>query len=304
MFILLLSSNNGASSNSNSEKSFPNCKFKFGTFYGRVPGFDYSVVDYIALWLGDLKFKEGITDMLELCVNYNKTPVVYAYFIAFMSRDMWGLQDCNVGVPSLCQLGAAYVRTYRQLIISNYNNYSAKIANIIGKDREMIWLIEPDFWQYYGRSEQINGTLNGTYMRELFDDMASTIKSNLPNAIIAWNISPWLSNESMTTYWEFFKTSPYINFAYTSGGFSTPYTTIRPHQQTWAFMRSLTNLSVISDTGYGVAGNSTGYNPSWDDYTNLTERIKNGVISITQADPIIDWGNTLTVLRHILPDLC
>ena len=52
----------------------------------------------------------------------------------------------KVGTPSLCQQGANFIRQSSAQIISNYQSQSLSIAQIIGRNTETIWLIEPDFW--------------------------------------------------------------------------------------------------------------------------------------------------------------
>jgi hypothetical protein len=80
-------------------------------------------------------------------------------------------------------------------------------------------LIEPDFWQYYGdKTTQIGGALSGPQMRSLFDQIVQAIKKNLPNAAISWDISAWIGQAGMTTWWGFFSNSKDINFIHTSGG--------------------------------------------------------------------------------------
>ena len=85
----------------------------------------------------------------------------YGYIIAFMARDEWGLKDCDVGTPSLCERGSDYIRENRAKIVAKYKNYAAETAKTIGRNAESIWLIEPDFWQYYGDNKQQNGVLSG-----------------------------------------------------------------------------------------------------------------------------------------------
>ena len=59
---------------------------------------------------------------------------------------MWGLQDCDVGSPNLCERGSEFIRSKRAEIIAKYKHYAAETANMIGKNSDMVWLIEPDFW--------------------------------------------------------------------------------------------------------------------------------------------------------------
>lgn len=64
--------------------------------------------------------------------------------------------------------------------------------------------------QYFRNSsndqwKQINCPLSGQYMKQLYTDYIRVIKRNLPNALISWDISPWLSEKEMTEYWNYFK---------------------------------------------------------------------------------------------------
>ena len=80
-----------------------------------------------------------------------------------MARHEAGLQDCDVGTPSLCQRGAKFIRDNRQSIVNKYSHYAKETAAIVGTSSRMVWLIEMDFWQYYGDSHQQGGALSGIY---------------------------------------------------------------------------------------------------------------------------------------------
>ena len=138
--------------------------------------------------------------MLKLAVSLKKIPVFYGYVIAFEARNILGLQDCNVGTPNLCQQGSQFIRDNTARILERYDYHSANIASYIGTNGFCIFLIEPDFWQYYGdTSTQQGGALTGPQMRQLFDQIVSKIKKNLPNAAISWDISAWIGQEGMKT---------------------------------------------------------------------------------------------------------
>ncbi len=80
-----------------------------------------------------------------------------------MARHEAGLQDCDVGTPSLCQRGAKFIRENRQKIVDKYSHYAKETAAIVGTKSRMVWLVEMDFWQYYGDTHQEGGTLSGTF---------------------------------------------------------------------------------------------------------------------------------------------
>jgi hypothetical protein len=230
--------------------------FKFGAAYGSASNFP--VVDIMSQWAGygsDFGLDPGSHgQMLQTCKNNNKMPAFYAYFIAFMGRQLWGLQDCDMPGKNLCEKGAEFIRQNRAKIVSAYANFASQAAQIIGSNRQVLWLIEPDFYQYYSDQRQENGVLSGSYMRSLFDDFALAIKKSLPNAQISWDISPWASESQMRQWWGFFRDSPNINYLHTSGGSAQPNADAIfnfPTSLTYSFMNKLTGKKIIADTGYG-----------------------------------------------------
>ncbi len=139
----------------------------------------------------------------------------------------------------------------------------------MGKDRECIFLIEPDFWQYYGHSTQKRGSLSGAYMRALFNDMVKEIKTALPKAIISWDISAWIGVTGMRNWWGFFRDHPEIKFVHTSGGQVVYFVTflfftiskysflkargdlaeIKPGELKWREVSQITGKRIIADCG-------------------------------------------------------
>ena len=65
-------------------------------------------------------------EMLRKCKELNKIPVFYAYVIAFEARNAWGLKDCNMGHPNLCERGSQYIRENRARIVERYDHHSSK----------------------------------------------------------------------------------------------------------------------------------------------------------------------------------
>jgi hypothetical protein len=142
-------------------------------------------------------------------------------------------------------------------------------------------------------------------MRAFFDDIVKAIKAELPNARISWDISAWLSESAMRTWWGFFASSTDIDYLHTSGGQSYPNSpTIKPNELRWSFLSALTGKRIIADTGYGVAGAGTGHIDAYDDVNNLKARITDGVIAVSQANFKNNWGPTLSVVRPQLPKFC
>jgi len=283
---------------------FPNCQFRFGAEF-KGGDKDYSHLDYISIWIGYDDW--GMVDMLRTAVRFKKMPLFYGYIIAFMARQLWGLQDCDhpdPNVPKLCYKGSEFLRVKKWDVVMKYKFFATETAKIIGRDTEMVWLIEPDFWQYYGDQHQEGGPCTGQFMRQFYEDVAFAIKGELPNARISWDISAWIGEQGMRTWWGFFASSPYVDYLHTSGGQSQPYMNYKPGELTWSFLSQLTGRKIIADTGYGVIGASQGHTYAWDELDNLKWRQQDGVIAITQANARWDWGGHLSYLRQNLPKFC
>jgi hypothetical protein len=67
----------------------------------------------------------------------------------------------------------------------------------------------------------------------------------------------------MRQWWSYFASAP-IDFIHISGGNArADIAQIKPNELTYRFMNQLTGKKILADTGYGVAGNSTGHNHAW-----------------------------------------
>ena len=255
---------------------WPGCQLKYGRDWDGE-GKNYGVYDYITFWIGANSCDNGkccvtgahCTDyndgwegvMLRTAKQLNKPVVLYGYIIAFEARVNEGLYDCNdpinPGPPNLCTNGAQFIRNRRQLILDRYELHSGKIADIMGTSATTIFIIEPDIHQYLDgtRNNQVGGPLSGQYIRSFFDDIVKSIKKNLPNALISWDVSPWISEQDMREWWGYFNGAQ-IDFINTSGGGNRGESEMIQgwHGLTWKFMNQLTGKKMIADCGYGVVG--------------------------------------------------
>ncbi len=194
--------------------------------------------------------------MLTETTQANKIPIFYSHMIASEAFLLKNLHECNTGAkPNLCQHGAQFLRTHREHILNRYLHYALSIADKIGRSAFCVFLIEPDFYQYYGSAEQKGGAVTGEEMRSLFDEIAKIVREHLPNAAISWDVSAWLSEEEMTKWWSYFSNSTQIDFVHTSSGESrADIEEVQVGQLKWKFISELTGKRIIADTGYGEKG--------------------------------------------------
>lgn len=273
----------------------------------------YKGVDYIAVWLGDNDFYNAFeARMVDMCIEINATPMIYGYVIAEFGKDM-GLKDCDIakeGEPSLCTDGASLIRNYfADSVLYRYKEYAEGLRDQIEINHEMdpntfesIWLIEPDFYQYsQSSSEQNNvkqndGGIPDAEMGALFAEIVSVIKTYLPAAKIAIDISPWALDQA--GWYANFDMS-LVDYASTSGGRSLfGSDKIKSgNKATWAGIATITGKPILADAGYDAGGEGTGHAEGWDRVDNIRARAADGVIGVMQMDAALDYPSRLDTIR-------
>ena len=288
------------------------CRFAFGTaFVG--PHHDYGEVDHLSVWLGQAEgggvaFNDDWNGAaLRVAKQLGATPVFYSYLIASLARQHAGLEDCDVGHPplTLCARGAAFVREQLKLILAAYESFARESASVGGRSLRVVWLLEPDIHQYSatGGVTQEGGGLPQLFMVELLRNITVLVRRHLPNAEFSMDISPWVTDQR--AWLVPFLEGVDLSFMHTSGGRTDAHSErIRiTDPTTWFEIHQISGLGLIADTGYGVAGESTGHDRSWDSVTNLGARVRDGVVALTQANPSPTWLHGLNRLRSQLPAL-
>lgn len=268
------------------------CSFNFGMHWDKGPSFPEEV-GYVTIWTNQ-GFDDGYHgSMLNGLKNTTKTPVFYGYLIAKTS----GLGDCDVsGSNNLCTDGANYIRRNMPKIVQAYGSFAQNAARYWGTQRQIVFLIEPDFYQYFQSSNQNGEPLPFDSARVIMDQIHDKVRQSLPQAEFSFDISPWVSQR---TWFGAFDTASFT-WANTSGGRTQGGSTkIRTENTlTWSAAAATLNRGIIADVGYGVGGgpDQTGIS-AWNDLTNLNARIADGVVAITNSLADYSWGNTLKTLR-------
>ena len=154
--------------------------------------------------------------------------------------------------------------------------------------------MEPDYFQY-ASSDQEGGGLSYTALATLMHELVGIVKNQLPNAVISMDISPWADQKA---WFGALQLSDFTYINTSGGGTEANSSKIRnANPTTWSGLYNLTGKHIIADDGYGAGGNSIGHDASWDAVSNLNARIADGVIAITQANPINNWGSTIAKIR-------
>jgi hypothetical protein len=281
-------------------KVWSQCRFHFGTIDSKAksnPALIKELDMFTPGWIG----QSDSFDMKYLCDEAASpfggvVPAMVAYVIAFTARRDQGLQDCNVsGTTNLCKYGATYIRGHKDRILTNYATYAKGFAQACGISRPLIWMMEPDYYQYSvgGDAQALSAKEAGEFMTQI----VATVKQNLPNAVFSLDVSPWMPNNGRDWYSNF--TMGDFTFVNTSGGGTDANNAkIRSvNAMTWAGVRMVTGKPILADTGYGAAGASAGHDALWDAVANINARIADGVVSITQYNPNSNWASTISQIR-------
>lgn len=286
--------------------AFSTCRFHFGTDETKAKSNSALMqqVDYLTGgWIGTSE-TFNLQDYYNLAKTNGKVPVNHTYIIAFAARRDQGIQDCNVSqTNNLCQSGTQYIRDNRQKILNIYASFAKGVNSIMGSSPS-VWLMEADFTQYT-LSTQKNGGFTYEEAGQLMTDIINTVKSNAPSALFSIDISPWHD-----TTWQksWYSKMPMSQFSYihTSGGSSRGDTEFISDSwsnalPTWKWTYKTYGKPIFADAGYGVGGAGTGHDSRWDNITNLSNRIKDGVVGVAQVNPASDWASTISKIRNSLP---
>jgi len=268
------------------------CSFNFGMSWDKGPSFP-DEVGYVTIWTNQ-GFDGGYHgSMLNALKSTNKTPVFYGYLIAKTS----GLADCDVATgASLCSEGANYIRRNMGKILNAYGSFAQSAAQIWGTQRQIVFLIEPDFYQYFQSGQQGGDPIPQDSAKLIMGQIHDKVRQYLPQAEFSFDISPWISQK---LWFARFDTADFA-WGNTSGGRTQGGDAkIRSENTlTWAAASSSMNRGIIADVGYGVGGGADNAGiASWNDAANLNARIADGVVGITNTLADYSWGNTLKTLR-------
>jgi len=244
-----------------------------------------SFVNFVSVWIGS-EPQGGLGGACNGCQSIKRTgatnaiPVYYAYIIAFQGHSA-GLGDCNLDSSgNLCTDGAQLIRDKRSTILSIYANY-AKMTHQVWPTKPLLWLLEPDFIQYTGKSQK--NPLSLTELGQLAGDIICAIKSNMPNASVAINHSSWIRDPQRT---QFFNAMPMsiVDAVYTTGlgnvagGYINMGDSYMRPDGTYASLHTLTKKPIFVDTSFGVTAMADTWSTAPLD--TLNARIADGVVAV------------------------
>jgi hypothetical protein len=283
------------------------CAFSWGiNDTGKAPP---SFVNFVSVWIGS-EPQGGLGGVCNGCQSIKRTsttnavPVYYAYIIAFQGHNS-GLGDCNLdNGANLCTDGAQMIRDRRSTILSIYANY-AKMTHQAWPTKPLLWLLEPDFIQYSGKSQK--NPLSLTELGQLASDIICAIKSNMPNASVAINHSSWIRDPQRAQYFAAMPMSV-VDAVYTTGlgnvagGYINMGDSYNRPDGTYASLHALTKKPIIVDTSFGVTAMADTWSTAPLD--TLNARIADGVVAVNVNPMPGTYQTSIATLAPKLSSTC
>jgi hypothetical protein len=292
------------------------CKFAWGA---PSSGTNYSTLNFVSTWVGDesngglqswsatatntgqsSQTACGDCALVESVANSNSMVVFYAYFIGFQACKVGRFCDCNTSSPpNLCTNGAQWIRDNRDIIVNAYGQY-AKAVYAKSPNKSVIWWLEGDFIQYtYNKSGQQTNALTYAEAGQLARDITCAIKANEPNAVVAMNHSPWISDDQARGFWGA-QPLEVLDLIWVQGpGDSDTLTnsgTYNANTANYSWLHSFTGKKIMAETSF--AGNGAADRWSTTTAANVNARIANGVIAVHVNSPASSYPAAYAALNN------
>jgi len=304
---------------------FADCRFAWGGIDNGASGVS-SFADFSAFWVG-FEPNGGLASASATATNNrcdgctvasrlatgNAMLVYYAYFIGYQAclLNGAGFCDCNNDNTTngkgdghtLCTDGAQWIKTNRALLINMYAQYAAK-TYAASRNKPVIWWLEGDFEQYTVTGTQTSA-LTMAELGALARDITCAIKANEPNAIVAMNHAPWISNDQSNAFWGAMPMDV-IDLVWVQGAGDTgTFLNSGPTNAataTYAWLFQKTGRHIMAETSFATAGQ----NDRWTTASaaNINARITEGVIGVNVNAPGSNYQTQINGLASQLNPVC
>jgi hypothetical protein len=276
----------------------------------------------------------------------NLIPAYYAYFIGYYGHTN-NLPDqnccscgtnccatCSASQPNL-STGAAYLLLgdpsganapcnsttafcAKNLVVQAYAWYAAQ-THKAWPTRPFVWLIEGDFIQYADSTQVASLTstsgaaagLSYAQLGQLAALIANAIKSNMPNAVVAFDDSAWIDDTSRTLYWQAIAQAntdydmvwttgvgnnpPFVNAGETSSSYNGK-------TATYAWLHQTTGKKILVDESAGASLQADTW--SNQSVSTLNQLIADGIAGVNVSGAPSTYQANVTSLEPKLASTC
>jgi hypothetical protein len=273
---------------------------------------------------------------LKSLTGTNIVPAYYAYIIGYYGHAN-NLPDGNLAAAGQANLttGTSYLllsdptganapcnstTTFcaQNQIIQAYASY-AKETYAAWPTKPLLWLIEGDFIQYTDSSQVqsltsttgASAALSYTQIGQLAALIATAIKTNMPNALVGFDDSAWISDSERPLYWQgIAQAGTDYDFVWTTGvGNNPPF--LNANQKatdydgktgTYSWLHTNTGRPILVDESAGAsqAADTWSNQPA----ATLNSLIADGVVGINVSAAPSDYQSNVATVSPQLTSTC
>jgi hypothetical protein len=206
----------------------------------------------------------------------------------------------------------------KNLVVQAYAYYATQ-THAVWSTKPFVWLIEGDFIQYTDASQVASTTstsgasagLTYAQLGQLASLIASAIKTNMPNAVVAFDDSPWINDAERTAYWQgIMQAGTQFDMVWTTGvGNNVPYLNAGESSKssngttgTYTWLHQTTGKPILVDESAGASQQSD----TWSNQSasTLNKLIADGVVAVNVSDPPSTYQSNITALASQLSSTC
>jgi hypothetical protein len=281
-------------------------------------------LSFVSNWVGSEVAPDGTFSTCSGCswltgqvAGTNLVPAYYAYMIGFYGH-VNGLPDQNQqsSGPNLATGGGALILGMANAgcpsgqicssnkIVQMYAWYAQK-THAAWPTRPLVWLIEGDFIQYTSEAKSQTQPLTYAQLGQLAVEITKAIKTNMPNAIVAFDDSAWVGDGDRKSYWTAIGASNYDMVWTTGVGNNVPFLnevedggSYNGMTATYSFLHSYTGKKILVDESAGLSQMSDTW--SGQPAATLQALIKAGVVAVNVSDaPSTYQANVAALAPHL-----
>jgi hypothetical protein len=304
------------------------CQFAWGEPSPNGSLSTYGWLQFVTTWVGSEVQADGSIGSCGACnwltgqvSGTNLVPAYYAYFIGFYGHAN-GLPDQNVqpNGPNLATGGGALILGTANAacpsgqicsankIVQMYAWY-AQQSRMAWPTKPLVWLIEGDFIQYTSESGTQTQPLSYAQLGQLAGQIATAIKANMPNAVVAFDDSAWVNDADRKSYWTAIAQANYDMVWTTGVGNSPPFlnagetaSSYNGATATYSFLHDYTGKKILVDESAGMSQQ----NDTWSNQpaAALNTLISDGVIAVNVSGAPSNYAANVAALQPQLTSTC